>query len=118
MKLTRLRIDKLIELIKKGYTVHAACASAGVGRVTYYKWIKQGKADADRGSQSLQRQLFDGALDAEALHEQTHLDHIIEASTKTWQASAWYLERRYPERYGKRVVLPEQEANDEIIIIG
>lgn len=39
---------------------------------------------------------------AEAKHEIAHLENIRTAGKKEWRASAWALERRYPERYGTR----------------
>jgi hypothetical protein len=32
-----------------------------------------------------------------------HIKVIKEASKKTWQAAAWWLERRYPSEYTNRV---------------
>jgi len=39
---------------------------------------------------------------AESQNEITHLENIRAAGKKEWRASAWALERRYPERYGPR----------------
>jgi len=49
-------------------------------------------------SKTFRRQL----AEAEAKHEITHLENIRTAGKKEWRASAWALERRYPERYGAR----------------
>lgn len=49
-------------------------------------------------SRSFRRQL----AEAESKHEIAHLENIRTAGKKEWRASAWALERRYPERYGAR----------------
>lgn len=36
------------------------------------------------------------------------LDIIFKASRRTWQAGAWYLERVYPDEFGRKKI---QEAN-------
>lgn len=36
-----------------------------------------------------------------------------ETSSPEWKASAWYLERRYPERYGKQ----EKPENNEVLVL-
>jgi hypothetical protein len=39
---------------------------------------------------------------AQARAEENALKRIQTASRKQWQAAAWWLERKYPERWGKR----------------
>lgn len=39
---------------------------------------------------------------AEAVAEAKRIQMITEASETNWQAAAWYLERRYPDRWGKQ----------------
>lgn len=39
---------------------------------------------------------------AEAGFEQHHIANINQHSIETWQASAWMLERKFPERYGRQ----------------
>jgi transposase-like protein len=117
-KLSAELVDNVLDLISKGHTIKAACAYSDIGQTVYYNWMKQGRADADADVESDERRLFDGVPDAEAKHEQAHLNVIIKATKKTWQAAAWYLERRYPERYGRRVVSPEHDSGDTVSEIG
>lgn len=49
-------------------------------------------------SKTFARQL----AEAESKHELAHLENIRAAGKKEWRASAWALERRYPERYAAR----------------
>jgi len=118
LKINDAMIQSLYDFVSTGYTISAACAKNKISRVTYYDWIRRGKADTDINEQTLYRQLVERMEGAEALHEQTHLTTIQAASVNTWQAAAWLLERRYPERYAKRVVPQEYEARDTLIEIG
>ena len=48
-----------------------------------------------------------------------HLKNIETASTKSWFASAWFLERKHPERWGKREAPPADDGpRDEVVVIG
>ncbi|HEX3871406.1 MAG TPA: hypothetical protein VHV77_13265, partial [Pirellulales bacterium] len=52
---------------------------------------------------------------AESQHEIGNLQNIQSAAKKesNWRAAAWTLERKYPQRYGRRtpnVITPEQVA--------
>ena len=51
-----------------------------------------------------------------------HLKNIETASTKSWFASAWFLERKHPERWGKREASPDSgrdgRERDEVVVIG
>lgn len=60
-----------------------------------------------------------GAVDrTKAEAKEFHLKNINDASRKTWYASAWYLERKHPERWAKREVPPNDEGpKDEVVVI-
>ncbi len=38
------------------------------------------------------------------------------AMPSTWQAAAWYLERSYPERWGRRVIAPESQSGGSFLV--
>ena len=46
---------------------------------------------------------------AEANAIVAHIKNISDASKSNWTASAWFLERKYPELFGKREVEPKVE---------
>ena len=51
-----------------------------------------------------------------------HLKNIETASAKSWFASAWFLERKHPERWSKREASPDSgrddRERDEVVVIG
>jgi transposase len=71
-----------------------AAECAGIGVSTYKGWRKR----AETGEEPFASFLAD-VKEAETEAEAELLERIREHSLTTWQAGAWLLERRYPERY-------------------
>ena len=92
-KLTKEMVDKAIELGKSGLNNKDIIKSFQVDESTFYKWLKNPKTDQ-------QRRLRDGLKQAETDLKQFHLNVIINAGREgKWQASAWYLERKYSDEF-------------------
>jgi hypothetical protein len=87
----------LEEKILRGLTEEQACELVGVAYDTYSKWL-------------IRYPLFKEFIRrVKAQVEFEALEHIQDAMTGgTWSAAAWFLERKYPQRYGKRDVLKQQ----------
>ena len=87
-KQTPERIAAIIQALEAGMTRRAAAAHAGIHHSQFYRWL-----DADAT-------LRDDIEKAESKAESRFLLRIAEAATKgTWQAAAWWLERRHPKDY-------------------
>lgn len=85
--------DKLCQAIELGATYRLACQYAGIAESVFYEW----KAENAEFAEAIQKAEGKGAI--------SHLARIKQASTDgNWQASAWVLERRYPDEYGRRVI--------------
>ncbi len=88
---------------------------AGIDRKTLLNWLKRG----ERERSGLYRDLYLAVEQAEAKAEVFHLKNIETASVKNWFASAWFLERKHPERWGKREAPPaDDRERDEVVVIG
>jgi len=87
----------LEEKILRGLTEEQACELVGVSYETYSKWL-------------IRYPLFKEFIRrVKAQVEFEALKHVQDAmSGGTWSAAAWFLERKYPQRYGKRDVLKQQ----------
>lgn len=117
-KLTKELAKEFVKLVEAGATNADACAYIGVHEATFYRWLQNPKTEAER-------ELCKELKKAETKRKLWHLRKIQQASDNgTWQASAWYLERRYPREYAKpevqlRVdVKPEDvqsAANDSLL---
>lgn len=111
-KLTEQFIKKAIEYIRDGNYVSVACKALGVSEVTWYEYIKQAKEEISIGlteEDSLAikflNQLDKAAADAEA----EAVKVLRTQGRKNWLANAWYLERRFPKRWGAAEVLARDE---------
>lgn len=77
----------LFDMIRQGLPAYRAAAVVGVSRSCVYM-----RRERDEE--------FKAKLEeAEANAESLLLDAIYKASSKTWFAAAWILERRWPERW-------------------
>jgi alpha-galactosidase/6-phospho-beta-glucosidase family protein len=114
-KISSELVEILCEALEEGHYREVACKLAGIDRKTLLNWLKRGA----REKSGLYRELFEAVERAEAKAEEFHLKNIKDASKKNWFASAWYLERKHPERWAKREAPPDDDGpKDEVVVIG
>jgi len=102
--------QQIIEGVKAGYPLKTAAAIAGISKSTFYNWIQRGK-ERKTGKYV---DFLDSLKKAKEFNKAYHIDRIRTASDKgNWQASAWYLERVYPNEFGRRNRV-EMEHSGEI----
>ena len=102
-KLTKELIEKAVKIIERGNYDKVAIDILGIDKGTWYEWMRQGEIDANKGVNSLKAEFFNSIKKAEATAIDRNLSIIQKAAMEgNWQASAWYLERKYPEQWGKR----------------
>lgn len=116
-KLTREVHDLIVSNVAMGAPVEVAASVAGVSHVSFYNWINRGREVEGREAQALIDEqevpsrsehddacviFFKSVLKARAQWEALTLGKIQAAGDKSWQANAWLLERKYPERYGRK----------------
>ena len=98
-KLTPPVQQKICEAIRAGNYMETAAAYAGIEKTTLYDWLRRG-AREKRGiyhefGKAVEKALADAETRDVALIAKA-------AADGQWQASAWRLERRYPDRWGRR----------------
>jgi hypothetical protein len=108
-KLTVEMIDQICLYIENGNTNKDAVLLSGITEAAFYKWkeIANRIKDAgrlDREANYLYFYLLESIKKAESKFRAYHISNINAASKKEWTASAWMLERRYPNEFGKRGV--------------
>lgn len=124
-KLTPEIAQRIEQAVAAGNYLETAAAFAGISKQTLYKWLRKGaraksgehRAFVDAVEKALaQAEVRDVANIARAASgydvvrtkERITTDGKVERMTETgrefsWQASAWRLERKYPDRWGRRV---------------
>ncbi len=91
-------IARVAEGVRLGMPFAHAARRAGIGESTFYQWKQRG----DAGEQPF-AEFLEAVESAKAECEAKQLQRIQRAARKgNWQASAWLLERRYPDEYGRR----------------
>lgn len=92
---TELQAD-LCESLKNGVDRRHACETVGISLRTFQGWLARG-----RRREAPFSTLLSHVKKAEADAVAFHVGQIRKASEEgTWQASAWWLERRHPDIYG------------------
>lgn len=144
-KLTEEIIDQICELIRKGsYIETASVAYCGISKDTFYRWLKEGARSKEN---NLAKKLSDAIWAAQAEAEMRDLNVIDKAALGSpdilardeagnllfdaqgfpiiqeyglqpnWKASAWRLERRFPQRWGKKVKLDTTDFSEKSSIV-
>lgn len=104
--------NRIVSLINAGNYLDTACQAAGITYSTYREWIKRGQREYDRLEMSPRAKVkesekdyldfFEAVQKAEATAEARNLTIINKAAEKNWQAAAWFLERKAPDRWGRK----------------
>lgn len=99
--------DKVCDAVRAGNYMETAAAFAGVHKDTFYEWQKVGRAAQAKTGRltALEQQLADWVAQLEqalAQAEVRDLAIIGKAAETQWQAAAWRLERKSPDRFGRR----------------
>jgi len=111
--LTPERQETILEALKTGCYVETACLYAGVATPTVYNWFDRGRRERERlalsehGTTLATEVIYLDFLEAvEKARAEAELRAVAQiqkaASLGTWQASAWYLERSSPKRWGRK----------------
>lgn len=105
-KLTEKLLNEALLLAENGATNADLIQYLGIAETTFYKWLREPQTE-------LQEQLSQGLKKADVKRKLWHLQRIQNAAENgSWQASAWYLERRYPKEFA-RPALRAVDANTE-----
>ena len=98
-KLNKEIQEKICIALRGGAYIETAAAFAGVSKVSLYNWLKLG-ARAERSN--IYSKFANAVERAMASSEMSDLTTISKAAKNgNWQAAAWRLERKYPDRWGR-----------------
>jgi type IV secretory pathway TrbF-like protein len=100
-KLTPQIEADIVELIKAGNYVDHACSTVGIHKSTYYDWLAKAKASTRYNKYV---RFSDAVEKAQGWSIARDVAIITKASEKYWQAAAWKLERKHPDRFGRQRV--------------
>jgi len=105
-KLTAEQLQAVCKALLSGMPRYAACCVAGLPMASFYNYMKKGQEAKDSGDATPYSrgvvEIVDAIEKAEAQAIQRNIAHIQIAAKTSWQAAAWWLERRYPEQFARR----------------
>ena len=98
-KLTPELQAKICSAIQAGNFIEIAAAFAGIRKATLHNWLRRGA----RQTQGIYHAFSEAVEKALADSEARDVALIAKAAADgQWQAAAWRLERKFPERWGRR----------------
>ena len=106
--------EKIVSAIRAGNYIETAAAYAGIHKSTLYDWLKRGEREKQRVAKNPRYRIkkdeqqfveFSDAVER-ALAEAEVRDVAIigKAAEEYWQAAAWRLERKFPHKWGRKVI--------------
>lgn len=98
-KLTPKVQETIVAVIRAGNYSSVAAEYAGIGRSTFYHWLELG----EQQESGCYREFLDAVRGAESEAEIRAVATIQKHMPKNWQAAMAYLERKFPQRWGRRV---------------
>lgn len=90
MKYTPDTVERICQFLKAGNTRKTSAIASGISEETFYTWMR----DKLEFSESIKR------AEEEAVARNVAI--INKAGQTNWQASAWWLERRRKEDFGRQ----------------
>lgn len=93
-------IEEICGYIAEGLNQADAQTLAGISKSTFHEW------------ESKHSDFSDALKAAKVKNKQYHIGNIYKAGAKSWQASAWYLERIH----GKEFAIKKEEVKQPITI--
>ena len=102
-KLTPERQQTIVGLIAKGNYLITACQATGIGKSTYLGWMERGQLEENNGG-GLYADFLTAVKRAESVAESELASMIRETALekKEWLPAMTFLERRHPERWGRK----------------
>ena len=97
-KLTKQIQQTIVEYVQKGNYVETAAAAAGINKSTLYDWLKKGQ----QNKKGIYTDFSNALEKAMAESEIADLKKLNIHGREHWQAVAWRLERRFPEKWGRK----------------
>src|SRR4051812_44369286 len=85
-------VGGVLSAIELGAPMLEAIGYGGIGVTTWYSWLR---ADPDLDERTRQ---------ARARALMARLVKIREAESSDWRAAAWWIEKRYPEEFGRSTI--------------
>lgn len=137
-KFTQALAEKVLQYVRSGAYIETAAAAAGINKQTLFRWLREGAKGKNKSlsdfSAAVEKALGEAELrDLLIIGRAATGGEVIADVTVTkpdgttvrdrklsvpqWQAAAWRLERKFPDRYGiTRRIQAEVEREVEALL--
>jgi transposase len=111
---------QIVDLIRAGNYIETASACAGINKDTLYDWLKRGAREKARKDGKIDKReeiyvhFSDAVEKAIAEAEARDVMIIANASKNDWKASAWRLERKFPNKWGRKEHITADVTSENI----
>jgi len=99
----------MVKYMKSGNYFETAAACTGILTDTARTWMRLGA----KQKSGKYRRFFIAIKEAEAFAEASAVQRIRQYGGKIWQAEAWVLERRMPQKWGRWQREQQPDSEDE-----
>lgn len=101
---------RITDTIRAGNYIETAAVFAGISKPALYDWLKRGARERARRAKGEPANRAEGKFlrfsnaveEAQAEAEIRDVFSITNAAKDNWQAAAWRLERKFPDRWGRK----------------
>lgn len=97
-KLTQELQDRIVLSLRAGNYLETAAKANGISKATLYNWLDKAAKEHSPPHMAF----LDAIEKAQSEAEQRDVALIAQAAQQQWQAAAWRLERKFPDRWGYR----------------
>lgn len=103
--------DRIVQIVEAGNYREVAANLAGISPTTFRAWMRKGKEEADSDFGDFRRRV----LKAEATAETNMVLAIAAKAGEDPKHAQWWLERKFPDRWGKKEQVRHADADGEPI---
>jgi len=110
--ITKEIIEEICNYIAAGHSYAKSAKLAGIAESTFFRWRTMGQLE---GAEDIYTIFYIETQDASDFSESEALQLIRSSAIleRNWRAAAWFLERRFPDKYSKRPNQPPQDDNND-----
>ena len=115
-KLTKDLIKRIYQLISAGNYDITVFEYLNISSSAYYEWLKKGEESIIDGKTNLYVELVETVKKAKAEAEIRNVAIIQKAGEKSWQACAWWLERKAADRWRQQQKIEVEGLQFKILL--
>jgi hypothetical protein len=113
--------ERILNYVRAGTPFETAARASGIGESTLHLWRQRGSEASERRKNGVRLgpndrmylEFLEEIKEAEALAIADKISLVAIHGKNSWQAAAWFLERRRPEEWGRRDYVRQEVSGPE-----